>query len=474
LRPGKYGTEHIINKYWGFDPGKRIRYRSDAEYQEHFLCVFSTAVQRRLRSDRPVLAELSGGMDSSSIVCMADLIMGVGAQESTRHSYLTSSSVECPRLDTISCFGDFYEHLEPDTNDFPWISKVEQKRGRIGFHINLSQMRYKETRSLRPIMSAFDSGGFASTPAPRTLSNFFKLYAAHMVSQGYRVTISGVGGDHVTGREPTPLPELQSLLVRGRFVRLVLQLNAWASKVNKSHLSLLWEAVQGFFPTKNLARDIFAAPWFRSEFIRRNRATLCGSPTRVKFLGHQPSFQHSLAGLDGERKLAACWDPNPHLLREVRYPYLDRDFLSFMYAIPRDQIVRVGQHRFVMKRSLVGIVPDELLNRERKAFRRAESEKVKERDGVAQVLGSVTITEQMVASLIQIIDSNLLLEALQNVSAREEARIHMLVLTLKLESWLRHLASHGIVAHAQPTRGASAFVDDEASRTIPSIQSSAC
>src|SRR5206468_6484292 len=57
LRPGK----QTVRKYWDFDPDKRIRYSTDAEYEEHFRSALATAVQRRLRSDRPVLAELSGG-----------------------------------------------------------------------------------------------------------------------------------------------------------------------------------------------------------------------------------------------------------------------------------------------------------------------------------------------------------------------------------------------------------------------------
>jgi asparagine synthase (glutamine-hydrolysing) len=103
-----------VNKYWDFDPGKRIRYRTDAEYEEHFRTVFATAVQRRLRSDRPVLAELSGGMDSASIVCMADTVIARGA-------------AECPRLDTISWFDDSYDHLEPDTNELHWIIQSRRK-----------------------------------------------------------------------------------------------------------------------------------------------------------------------------------------------------------------------------------------------------------------------------------------------------------------------------------------------------------
>jgi asparagine synthase (glutamine-hydrolysing) len=74
LRPGK----QVVSKYWDFDPKSTIRYRTDVEYEEHFRTVFTTAVQRNLRSDRPVLAELSGGRDSSSIVCMADEIIARG------------------------------------------------------------------------------------------------------------------------------------------------------------------------------------------------------------------------------------------------------------------------------------------------------------------------------------------------------------------------------------------------------------
>jgi hypothetical protein len=182
-------------------------------------------------------------MDSSSIVCMADLIMGVGTQGGTRHSLPTSFSVECPRLDTISWFGDSCEHTGFDTEELYWISQVEQKRGRPGFHIDLNELRElksRETRSQKPFMSAFDGSGFACTPTPRALSRFFKLYAAHMASQGHRVTISGVGGDRVTGKDPIPMPELQNLVARGRFTMLARQLNAWAARSQRdTHSSLV-------------------------------------------------------------------------------------------------------------------------------------------------------------------------------------------------------------------------------------------
>ena len=300
-------------------------------------------------------------------------------------------------------------------------------------------------------MSAFDSGGFACIPAPRTLSRFFKLYAAHIASQGHRVTLSGVGGDHVTGREPTPVPELQNLLARGHFLTLARQLNAWALTMRQPRMLLLREAVREFFPRRNVAKDIFTAPWFHSEFIHRNRAALCDCPTRVKFLSHLPSSQYNLDGLDDERRLAAHWDLNPNLIRKVRYPYLDRDFLAFMYAIPREQVVRVGQNRFLMRRALVGIVPDEVLNRRQKTFLRPESEKENNNNKSAAVLGSVEVGQHMVSSSMEIIDASRFSQALREVSRKEEAVMEMLTRTLKLESWLRHLASQKILATPKTT-----------------------
>ena len=116
LRP----ENHAVSKYWDFDSKNKIRYRTEAEYEEHFRIVFAKAVQRKLRSDRPVLAELSGGRDSSSIVCMADTIVARGAADT-------------PRLDTIS----YYDDSDPNWNERPYFTKVEERRGRTGWHVNV-------------------------------------------------------------------------------------------------------------------------------------------------------------------------------------------------------------------------------------------------------------------------------------------------------------------------------------------------
>ena len=95
-----------VHTYWNFDPGKEILYTTDKEYAEHFRTLFAQSVRRRLRSNTSVLGELSGGMDSTSIVCMADSI-GRGA---------------C--VETIS----YYSESEPNWDERPYFTMVEQAR----------------------------------------------------------------------------------------------------------------------------------------------------------------------------------------------------------------------------------------------------------------------------------------------------------------------------------------------------------
>ena len=185
IQPGK----HDVSKYWDFDPTNQIRYRAEAEYEEHFRAVFAKAVQRKLRSDTPVLAELSGGRDSSSIVCMADNVIARG-------------TADTPRLDTIS----YYDDSEPNWNERPYFTKIEEKRGRTGWHINVGSQDPKEIRAPEPPLNFFSRPLCRQRPA--TMAG--PLRKSGDVSPRKEIAascFSGIGGDEVMGGvRPHPCP----------------------------------------------------------------------------------------------------------------------------------------------------------------------------------------------------------------------------------------------------------------------------
>ena len=419
IRAGK----HIVSKYWDFDPSKRIRYRTDGEYEEHFRVAFAEAVRRGLRSDSPILAELSGGMDSSSIVCMADAIIARGAAET-------------PRLDTIS----YYDDSEPNWNERPYFTKVEEKRGRTGSHIDLGS---QESFRLQ-----LESDRFAATPGSGGRPNeAARQFATCLTSHRYRVVLSGIGGDEVTGGVPTPTPELEDLLARAKSRELAHRLKAWALNKRRPWFHLFLEAARGFFPPAlvGVPKNKQPASWLNPAFVTRNRSALQGYESRLNFFGPLPSFQENVSALEALRRQLGCDALPSEPPYEKRYPYLDRALLEFMYAIPREQLVRPGQRRSLMRRALVGIVPDQILNRKRKAYAA--------RGPIVAIstewAGLVEIGQQMVSGSLGIVDPKDFLEVLQRARHGKEIRTVTLMRTLGVEFWLRGIRNQKVLrSHA--------------------------
>jgi asparagine synthase (glutamine-hydrolysing) len=415
IREGK----HAVTKYWDFDPYKEIRYGTNAEYEEHFRAAFTEAVRRRLRSDCPILAELSGGMDSSSIVCIADTIIARG-------------SAETPRLDTVS----YYDDSEHNWNERPYFTKVEERRGRTGCHIDAS--------SLDVFDRDFAVDHFAATPGSVSRPNETAMrYSACIVSGGNRVVLSGLGGDEVTGGVPTPVPELADLLAACRWRSFAHQLKTWALTKRKPWLHLLFGVIRTFLPPSmtiamNSRRP---APWIRPDFVGRNATAFHGAIPRIHLFGPRPSFQDNLLTLDGLCRSLTMTPLPSSPVYEKRYSYLDRDFLEFLFSIPPEQQLRPGHRRSLMRRALVDMVPPEILGRKRKAFM------------VRTLATSLSNhwqrlfekTDSMTCVSLDLIDPDCFKEALQKASDGAEIPTFPLLRTLSLETWLKNVVKRGIL-----------------------------
>jgi asparagine synthase (glutamine-hydrolysing) len=419
LQSGKSTTR----RYWDFDPDRRIRYPTDAEYEEHFRTIFGEAVRRRLRSDCPVLAELSGGRDSSSIVCVADAI-------------LTRGTAETPRLDTIS----YYDDSEPNWNERPYFTKVEEQRGRTGWHINIGSKKAEEQCKSGPL-SRSRNNLFMSTPGHGAQPS--QQFQMCLASQGNRVMLSGTGGDETMGGVPTPTPELQDTLARAQFRALAHQLKAWALEKRKPWFHLLFEAARGFFPPTivGVTKARRPASWLQSNFAKHHWLALTGYPSRVKLFSASPVFQENVSTLDTLRRQLACKALPLDPLYEKRYPYLDRGLLEFTFAIPREQLVRPTQRRSLMRRALVGTVPNGILDRKRKAFAVRTPMLAISRDWV----NLVEATQHMVSAALGIVDPERISDVLEQARRGREVHMVQLMRTIYSESWLRNLSTLGIV-----------------------------
>jgi asparagine synthase (glutamine-hydrolysing) len=416
VRPG-----HVtVERFWCFSPHTRIRYKADRDYEEHFRHVFRQAVRRRLRSDSPVVAELSGGLDSSSIVCMADDIL---AKEGT----------ETPRLDTLS----LYDRTEPNGDDWLYFQKIEQKRGRAGTHIDGSKMA-KSPASL-------EFREFCPFPGALGVSNDLGDERSDAISKsGCRVVLSGIGGDEFMGGIPDPRSLLGDLIVGCRFFRLASQLAAWSLIKRRPWMHLLWYSAVDTLPAAfahHVIPERTLAPWYRKEFSRRTRLKNRQSSASETFGFWLPTRRSVIGGVQAMAcNLAKMFAMTP-VLEETTYPYLDQNVIEFVLATPADQWLRPGERRSLMRRALADIVPAEILARKTKQL-------AARTPAVMLDLHWKEIEAAYCASIssrLGYVNDAELLKIVAEVRAGKMAQLFRVIWTISLEFWLRDLAARGLL-----------------------------
>lgn len=111
-----------LREYWALDPEREIRYERDEDYAEAFRDVFTEAVRCRLRSAFPIGSSLSGGLDSSSVTCMASRLLRSQGRGLHTFSAVFDELPECDEREYIRTV----LHQEPNLT--PHFIALDQKR----------------------------------------------------------------------------------------------------------------------------------------------------------------------------------------------------------------------------------------------------------------------------------------------------------------------------------------------------------
>ncbi len=411
----------VVERFWRFSPTSRIRYKTDAEYEEHFRHVFRQSVQRRLRSDSPILAELSGGLDSSSIVCMADDI-------------IAKDGPETPRLDTLS----YYDKTEPSGDDWTYFQKIEAKRGRVGIHIDGSRLGTSP--------DSLACTDFCPLPGALGFGQKLDTERANAVrGGGYRTVLSGTGGDEFTGGVPDPRAHLADLIVQGKFVRLTRQLIAWSLVKRRPWIQLLWQSAIDVVPAslgQYFVKEAKIEPWIRKDFAKRTGLALRQIDTVEHFGLWLPTRRSCIAGVLIMANNLAKYTPATEALEEARYPFLDQDLIEFVLSVPAGQMLRPGERRSLMRRSLAGVVPQEILSRRTKQVGQRTPMLLLEKywDELQDIF------QTPLSSRLGYIHESQLLKTICDTRAGKSTPLVRELWTISLEYWLRDLAARGLLA----------------------------
>ena len=140
------------------------------------------------------------------------------------------------------------------------------------------------------------------------------------------------------------------------------------------------------------------------------------------------------------RKLAKCMPP-VSALEETRYPYLDQNLIEFILSIPASQMLRPGERRSLMRRSLTGIVPQEILSRRTKQLGARTPVLVLEKhwDELRDIY------KTSLSSDLGYVHEDRFLKVISDARAGKTLPLVRVLRAISLEYWLRDLAVRGLL-----------------------------
>lgn len=320
-----------------------VTLESDADYEERFRELFAQSIQRRLRVPEVTIAELSGGLDSSSVVCMADRL-------------LDASGTWKGKLQTVSYLHDGSRGAD----ERYFIAEVEQSRN-VETHLI-------QDRNIVPLSAA------RTTYLPSFASLFSETYKSLreiMESINASVLLCGLGGDEVGLSETSICPNLSRLFKRGHFLKALRASRTWAQAHKTTMAEILWtSAISPLLPI-GLQRvptpgPLFPASWMGpalatrlkswQRHVKQGRAGRLADPVRRQ----QSDLLKAAASVTSQCSYRA------HGCGDVTYPFLDRCLIEFLIGIPADQKLRPTESRSIHRRAMKDILPEKIRLRKTK------------------------------------------------------------------------------------------------------------
>jgi asparagine synthase (glutamine-hydrolysing) len=412
------------HRHWNFQPHSKITYPKDSDYEQHFQHLFAQAVRCRLRSNSPILAELSGGLDSTSIVCMADHI-------------LKNDGSSTPRVDTFS----FWDSEEPDDEDFRYVTQVEKQRGLPGHHARL-----RSTGDSLP----FANFQFTAAPGFDGREEVKTAIRQLLEQTPYRVVLSGRGGDEANGQALDFRVQIADCISTFQFTKAAQLLKAWSIRARHPVMQLLGQSANLLLPARmrigNRNQLKQSAPWVNHSFSVHHRIApllLTAAEGACRWL---PSTRDAFQTIN---TLAREMSRLPPSDAEKRYPFLDQRLLEFLMSIPPEQVLRPGDRRSLMRRALSNLLPKEVLSRKGKSGTgRCVALTINKHWHTIQHL-----LDAPLSSRFGFIEADALRNAATSGRHGQLSQIVRLLRAIALELWLREAIARGVITAESEHRG---------------------
>ncbi|MDF0643548.1 MAG: asparagine synthase (glutamine-hydrolyzing) [Nitrospira sp.] len=311
---------------------------------EQFLSLFTDAVRLRLRSDVPVGSCLSGGLDSSSIVCVMNELLrrNTGA---TRQKTFSS----CSKVDRF--------------DERPYIDEVVRQTGADAHYVYPSLTELFETVDR---VTWMQDEPFGSTSIYAQW-HVFRLAAEH----GVTVMLDGQGADEqLAGYHAYFAPYLGRFLREGRWTTLWRELRGL-------------KTVHGYpmsWGVKQLLDNVLPESIRQRVRLLAGKAGSAASWLDMNRLGAAPQDPFAMAGAAKARTVQLMsraqigatslpmllhWEDRNSMAHsiEARVPFLDYRLVEFVLGLPDEYKIAEGVTKRVLREGLRTTLPERVRNR---------------------------------------------------------------------------------------------------------------
>jgi len=308
-------------RYWAmrFQPHEAL---SESEASQRLRFYFEQAVNRQLMSEVPLGTFLSGGMDTGSISAVAVKSL--------------------PHLHTFTCGFE----LPPEMDD------LEQYFDESAASFDLADRLGTQHHEIRldaghnfPVMAwvawALDE--------PRLGISYQNWYTSQLVRRYVTVVLGGGGGDELFAGYPwrhmaildQHEPQAWNLAYYQQWIRFL------DDEQKSSLFSSAWQKQTAGFSTYDGFLSVMADVETNDPLSRA-----------LYFDFH--TFLHGLLVVEDKLSMA-------HSI-EARVPFLDNDFVDFVLTLPSTFKLRNGESKYLLKRAMRGLLPEETLARRKQGF----------------------------------------------------------------------------------------------------------
>ncbi|MDG3002686.1 asparagine synthase (glutamine-hydrolyzing) [Paludisphaera mucosa] len=343
--------------YWDLDfpdAGDETRMDDATPLIDELQGRLETAVERRLRSDVPVVTYISGGLDST-------VVLGL-----------------CSRLrkEPIPAFTIGLDKAGPDER-----AHATEAAETLGSPLTTVVMDRSRVAEAFPELIRAAEGPIVDTSCAALLR-----LAEAVHGQGYKVTLTGEGADEALAGYVW----YKSQKVRDAAYRVV------GRGLPRMARNLIGRSISGrrfAVPPEGAIHGVRTAQQDMYEMISQCKPSLYSSTMEASLGGHDP-----YADLDVPNERMARWDPLNQSLYvgykvmlagllmiskgdriamnssvEARYPFLDDDVVSFAAGIAPEYKLRGMNEKWILRRVAERILPKQIANRPKTMFRTSMS-----------------------------------------------------------------------------------------------------